>query len=45
MSDEPEELEGKDGDSIYSSRQSPDWKKVINWSSTNVYIVGYRKCT
>lgn len=30
-------------DSIYESRRSSSWLKVINWSYVDVYITGYRK--
>lgn len=34
---------GKRKDSIYVSRQSRDWQKVINWSYAEVFITGYKK--
>ncbi|WP_413373337.1 ATP-dependent DNA ligase [Paenibacillus taichungensis] len=34
---------GKRKDSVYVSRRSKDWQKVINWSYADVYITGYRK--
>ncbi|UPK45869.1 ATP-dependent DNA ligase [Paenibacillus pabuli] len=34
---------GKRKDSVYVSRRSKDWMKVINWSYADVYITGYRK--
>jgi len=30
-------------DSIYESRRSNSWLKLINWTYVNVYIMGYRK--
>lgn len=39
-------LEGtvaKRKDSIYESRRSNSWLKLINWTYVNVYITGYRK--
>ncbi|MCC3380669.1 ATP-dependent DNA ligase [Paenibacillus farraposensis] len=30
-------------DSVYVSRRSATWQKVINWSYADVYITGYRK--
>ncbi|WP_314587897.1 ATP-dependent DNA ligase [Paenibacillus terrigena] len=39
-------LEGtvaKRKDSVYESRRSNSWLKLINWTYVNVYITGYRK--
>jgi DNA ligase 1 len=30
-------------DSIYVSRRSADWLKIINWQYADVYLAGYRK--
>lgn len=30
-------------DSIYVSRRSPSWQKVINWTYVDVWITGFRK--
>jgi len=38
-----EGMVGKRKNSLYVSRRSPDWQKVINWSHTDVIITGYRK--
>lgn len=38
-----EGMVGKRKNSLYVSRRSPDWQKVINWSYTDVIIRGYRK--
>ncbi|MGG3504773.1 ATP-dependent DNA ligase [Paenibacillus lautus] len=43
---EAQELEGMVGkkiSSIYESRRSPNWQKVINWTYAEVFITGYRK--
>ncbi|MGW8823337.1 ATP-dependent DNA ligase [Paenibacillus lautus] len=43
---EAQELEGMVGkkiNSIYESRRSPNWQKVINWTYAEVFITGYRK--
>ncbi|WP_338842032.1 ATP-dependent DNA ligase [Paenibacillus glucanolyticus] len=43
---EAKELEGMVGkkmNSIYESRRSPNWQKVINWTYAEVFITGYRK--
>ncbi|MFB5268199.1 ATP-dependent DNA ligase [Paenibacillus enshidis] len=43
------ELSGMEGmvckrkDSLYVSRRSRDWKKVINWTHADVYITGFKK--
>ncbi|MEC0110388.1 ATP-dependent DNA ligase [Paenibacillus taichungensis] len=34
---------GKRKDSVYVSRRSREWQKVINWSYTDVFITGYKK--
>lgn len=38
-----EGMVGKRKNSLYVSRRSPDWQKVINWSYSDVIITGYRK--
>lgn len=38
-----EGIVGKRADSLYVSRRSADWLKVINWQHTSVWISGYRK--
>ncbi|MEC0310206.1 ATP-dependent DNA ligase [Paenibacillus lautus] len=38
-----EGMVGKRKNSLYVSRRSPAWQKVINWSYTDVIITGYRK--
>lgn len=38
-----EGMVGKRKDSIYVSRRSRDWQKVINWSYAEVFITGYKK--
>ncbi|WP_369680149.1 ATP-dependent DNA ligase [Paenibacillus sp. 7541] len=38
-----EGMVGKRKNSLYVSRRSSDWQKVINWSYTDVMITGYRK--
>lgn len=38
-----EGMVGKRKNSLYVSRRSPNWQKVINWSYTDVIITGYRK--
>lgn len=38
-----EGMVGKRKNSLYVSRRSSDWQKVINWSYTDVIITGYRK--
>lgn len=38
-----EGMVGKKKNSLYVSRRSPAWQKVINWSYTDVIITGYRK--
>lgn len=43
---EAQELEGMVGkkrNSIYESRRSASWQKVINWTYAEVFITGYRK--
>ncbi|ANY71669.1 ATP-dependent DNA ligase [Paenibacillus ihbetae] len=43
---EAQELEGMVGkrmNSVYESRRSPSWQKVINWTYAEVFITGYRK--
>lgn len=43
---EVQELEGMVGkkqNSIYESRRSASWQKVINWTYAEVFITGYRK--
>lgn len=43
---EAQELEGMVGkrmNSVYESRRSPAWQKVINWTYAEVFITGYRK--
>lgn len=43
---EAQELEGMVGkkqNSVYESRRSPNWQKVINWTYAEVFITGYRK--
>lgn len=43
---EAQELEGMVGkkqNSIYESRRSVSWQKVINWTYVDVFITGYRK--
>ncbi|MCM3784333.1 ATP-dependent DNA ligase [Neobacillus mesonae] len=43
---EAREMEGvvaKRKDSVYVSRRSADWRKIINWTYADVYITGYRK--
>ncbi|MGG1879348.1 ATP-dependent DNA ligase [Paenibacillus cisolokensis] len=38
-----EGMVGKRKNSLYVSRRSSDWQKVINWSYTDVFITGFRK--
>ncbi|WP_397386171.1 ATP-dependent DNA ligase [Paenibacillus sp. VCA1] len=38
-----EGMVGKRKDSLYVSRQSEAWQKIINWSYAEVFITGYRK--
>jgi len=38
-----EGMVGKRKNSLYVSRRSPAWQKVINWSYADVFITGYRK--
>ncbi|MGG3509703.1 ATP-dependent DNA ligase [Paenibacillus lautus] len=43
---EAQELEGMVGkkqNSIYESRRSASWQKVINWTYVDVFVTGYRK--
>ncbi|PJN56095.1 hypothetical protein PAEVO_28180 [Paenibacillus sp. GM2FR] len=38
-----EGMVGKRKNSLYVSRRSPAWQKIINWSYADVFITGYRK--
>jgi DNA ligase-1 len=38
-----EGIVAKRKESVYVSKRSPDWLKIINWTYAEVYIIGWRK--